>query len=147
MTDDALLLDRQLCFALYAATRAMVQAYEPLLAKIGVTYPQYLVLLVLWEADGVSVKELGDRLYLDSGTLTPLLKRLDAAGIVKRERSTVDERVVLVHLTAKGKRLKKDAVGIPAEMFCKTGLSLDKLGKMRAELMKVFGALKKEKAA
>src|SRR5690242_17480595 len=119
--DDFLRLDNQVCFPLYAATRAMVQAYQPLLGPLGLTYPQYLVLLVLWEQDGLSVKQLGERLYLDSGTLTPLLKRLEAAGLVRKERSAPDARVVTVTLTPAGRRLKRRAAGVPAQLACRLG--------------------------
>src|SRR5215831_12823664 len=103
--DGALRLDRQICFLLYGASRAITQLYQPLLGPLGITYPQYLVMLVLWEEGKVSVGRLCDRLYLDSGTLTPLVKRLEAAGLVRRERSTADARVVDVELTTAGKRL------------------------------------------
>src|SRR5512141_147840 len=96
---DPLHLEDQLCFALYNASRALTRAYAPLLAPLGVTYPQYLVLLVLWERDGLPVKELGERLTLDSGTLTPLLKRLEHQGLVERRRGEDDERIVRIHLT------------------------------------------------
>src|SRR6478736_8843336 len=94
--DLPLLLDNQICFAVYSAAHAFNLVYKPLLERLGLTYPQYLVMLVLWERDGVPVKEIGDRLFLDSGTLTPLLKRLEGMGLVKRTRSTEDERQVLV---------------------------------------------------
>src|SRR5262244_4245764 len=109
--DQPLRLDNQICFAIYSAAHAFNRVYKPLLDQLGLTYPQYLVMLVLWERDGVPVKEIGERLFLDSGTLTPLLKRLEAAGLVKRSRSTEDERVVLIHLTGAGKRLKRSALG------------------------------------
>lgn len=109
-------LDKQLCFALYAASRAMTQAYQPLLAPLGLTYPQYLAMLVLWEQDGSSVKQLGERLHLDSGTLTPLLKRLENAGLVQRQRSSEDERSVVIRLTAAGKALEAQAAPIPASL-------------------------------
>ncbi len=109
----SLQLDDQLCFPLYAASRAVQQRYRPLLDKLGLTYTQYLVMLVLWERDGVSVSELGDRLYLDSGTLTPLLKRLERAGRVRRERSTSDGRVVRVVLTPDGRALRDQAADVP----------------------------------
>lgn len=112
--DQALLLDNQLCFALYSASLAMTKLYKPLLDELGLTYPQYLVMLVLWERDGVMVSELGQRLHLDSGTLTPLLKRLEATGQVSRLRDAADERRVLVHLTAAGRRLKTRAAKVPA---------------------------------
>src|SRR3954470_3664742 len=100
--ESALLLDNQLCFALYSASLAMTKLYKPLLDELGLTYPQYLVMLALWERDGSTVSELGQRLYLDSGTLTPLLKRLEAAGLVSRVRSTEDERRVHLRLTSAG---------------------------------------------
>ena len=111
--DSALLLDNQLCFALYSASLAMTKLYKPLLAKIGLTYPQYLALLVLWERDGLMVSELGDRLSLDSGTLTPLLKRLEALGLVARIRDVNDERRVHITLTTAGRKLKSRAAKIP----------------------------------
>jgi DNA-binding MarR family transcriptional regulator len=112
--DQALLLDNQLCFALYSASLAMTKLYKPLLDELGLTYPQYLAMLALWERDGLMVSELGERLFLDSGTLTPLLKRLEAAGLVARIRDVQDERRVHVSLTAAGRRLKARAHRIPA---------------------------------
>ncbi|RKH52467.1 MarR family transcriptional regulator [Corallococcus sp. AB050B] len=137
-TDDFLRLDLQLCFPLYAASRAMVQAYTPLLAKLGLTYPQYLVMLVLWETDGVSVKELGEKLYLDSGTLTPLLKRLETLGFVRRERSKEDARSVTVSLTAQGKALRRKAASIPEAIVCRTGLTLEELARLRRDIQRLF---------
>jgi DNA-binding MarR family transcriptional regulator len=113
-TDQALKLDNQLCFALYSASLAMTKLYKPLLADLGLTYPQYLAMLVLWERDGLMVSELGERLFLDSGTLTPLLKRLEAAGLVARIRALDDERRVHVTLTADGRKLKARAAKVPA---------------------------------
>ena len=113
LSDQALRLDNQLCFALYSASLAMTKLYKPLLDELGITYPQYLVLLVLWERDGITVSELGERLSLDSGTLTPLLKRLETAGWVSRLRDTQDERRVLVRLSAAGRELKTRAARIP----------------------------------
>jgi MarR family transcriptional regulator, organic hydroperoxide resistance regulator len=136
----SLRLDDQLCFALYAASRAVTRAYAPLLEPLGLTYPQYLVLLVLWETDGVSVRAIGERLALDSGTLTPLLKRLEAQGIVTRERSTEDERVVLVRLTRAGKWLEQRAREVPKALACRAGLdpkdprSTAKIERLRREL-------------
>jgi DNA-binding MarR family transcriptional regulator len=127
-------VDDLLCFSLYAASRAVTAAYAPLLAPLGLTYPQYLVMLVLWESDGVSVKSIGERLDLDSGTLTPLLKRLETQGLVERRRSTADERVVEVHLTGEGKRLKQRARAIPEKLLCKMGLSIPELARLRDEL-------------
>lgn len=110
----ALLLDNQLCFALYSASLAMTKLYKPLLAPLGLTYPQYLVMLLLWEHASLSVSELGQRLYLDSGTLTPLLKRMEAAGFLERKRSSLDERRVDILLTPAGRKLKASAGSISA---------------------------------
>lgn len=112
-SDDPLLLDRQICFPIYAASNLLNRMYRPVLDKLGLTYPQYLVMLVLWEDEPQSVGDLGARLYLDSGTLTPLLKRLESAGFVKRRRDKEDERRVLVGLTARGRALKTRAVSVP----------------------------------
>ena len=112
-TDRALHLDHQLCFALYSASLAMTKLYKPLLDQIGLTYPQYLAMLVLWERDGLMVSELGERLSLDSGTLTPLLTRLEAAGLVARIRAAEDERRVHITLTPAGRKLKARAAKIP----------------------------------
>jgi DNA-binding MarR family transcriptional regulator len=150
--DVALRLDRQICFLLYGASRAVTQLYQPLLAPLGITYPQYLVMLVLWEEGVASVGRLSDRLYLDSGTLTPLLKRLEAAGLVRRLRSQSDERVVDIHLTAAGKRLKQSAARVPEALMCRVGLASHELVRVRRELVRLFdvtrGQLhKKEKAS
>lgn len=131
---NPLLLDNQLCFSLYAASRAMTAAYTPLLEPLGLTYPQYLVLLVLWEGDGISVKQLGERLQLDSGTLTPVLAKLDARGLVKRERDDADARVVRVTLTATGRALKQKAKKIPQRLVCQFGITLPAIARLRDEL-------------
>jgi len=123
--DDSLQLDAQLCFALYVASRALTRAYAEFLEPLGLTYPQYLVLLVLWEEDGLAVKRLGERLALDSGTLTPVLKRLEQQGIVARERSSEDERVVHVRLTREGKALKAKARKVPPGIACRAGYDAD----------------------
>jgi MarR family transcriptional regulator, organic hydroperoxide resistance regulator len=127
-------LDHQLCFALYAASLAMTRAYKPLLEPLGLTYPQYLVLLVLWEGEGVTVGALGERLQLDSGTLTPLLKRLEAAGLVQRQRDAADERRVLLQLTAAGRALKRRAAAVPPSIAAASGCSLGELGALTARL-------------
>jgi MarR family transcriptional regulator, organic hydroperoxide resistance regulator len=142
MPARTLLLDNQLCFPIYAAARAMMQAYQPLLNKLGLTYPQYLVLMVLWEQDGLSVKEVGERLYLDSGTLTPLLKRLEEAGLVTRDRASHDERVVEVCLTADGKRLRKRAEEIPQEILCRIGVPVEKAVRLREDFRQLLAQLK-----
>lgn len=132
--DQALKLDNQLCFAVYAASLAMTKAYKPLLSELGLTYPQYLVLLVLWEQDGLQVSELGERLTLDSGTLTPLLKRMEAAGWLQRQRSTTDERRVQVCLSAEGLALKTRAACVPAHMAQALACDLPELRRLTTEL-------------
>jgi DNA-binding MarR family transcriptional regulator len=121
---QALLLDHQLCFALYSASLAMTRLYKPLLDKLGLTYPQYLVMLALWEREGVTVSELGHRLCLDSGTLTPLLKRLETAGLIGRLRDAADERRVFITLTAAGRKLKAAAARVPGAILEATRCSL-----------------------
>ena len=132
--DQALLLDNQVCFALYSASLAMTKLYKPLLDELGLTYPQYLVMLVLWESDGLSVSELGQRLSLDSGTLTPLLKRLEAAGLVSRLRAVQDERRVHIHLTAAGRKLKTRAAKVPGCVLAASQCSLPELLKLTTQL-------------
>jgi DNA-binding MarR family transcriptional regulator len=133
-------VDEQLCFALYNASRAVTRTYAPLLEPLGLTYPQYLVLLVLWERDGLPVKQLGERLALDSGTLTPLLKRLEQHGVIERRRGQLDERVVRIHLTARGRALRHKARKIPTELACRAGYdvasegSVGELVRLRDEL-------------
>jgi DNA-binding MarR family transcriptional regulator len=139
---DRLRLDQQVCFPLYAASRAMMQVYQPLLNKLGLTYPQYLVMMVLWENDGLSVKELGKRLYLDSGTLTPLLKRLEEAGLLRRVRAQHDERVVEVFLSAEGKRMRKRAEEVPGEVLCKIGVPVEKVLRLRDDVKALFQHLR-----
>lgn len=125
--DQWLQLDRQLCFALYSSSLAMTKIYKPLLAPLGLTYPQYLVMLVLWEADGLSVSQLGQRLSLDSGTLTPLLKRLEALGHIERRRASDDERRVDIFLTPSGRKLRTQALDIPSQLACASACELDEL--------------------
>jgi DNA-binding MarR family transcriptional regulator len=124
---DWLQLDHQLCFALYSSSLAMTRLYKPLLDPLGLTYPQYLVLLVLWQQDGLAVGELGERLFLDSGTLTPLLKRMAAAGWLMRERASDDERRVLVSLTPPGRALRRRALQVPRQLAQASGCSTDEL--------------------
>ena len=126
-TDEMLRLDNQLCFAVYSASLAMTKLYKPLLDKLHLTYPQYLVMLVLWERDGLMVSELGERLSLDSGTLTPLLKRLEASGLVARIRDVDDERRVRVTLTAAGRKLKARAAGVPGCLMAAAQCSVPEL--------------------
>jgi len=122
-----LALDHQLCFALYSSSLAMTKLYKPLLEPLGLTYPQYLVMLVLWEGDGIGVSELGRRLTLDSGTLTPLLKRLETSGLLHRERDAGDERRVLLRLSPAGRALKLRAAAVPQQVACASGCELDEL--------------------
>lgn len=130
----ALSLDRQLCFALYASSLAMTKLYKPLLDPLGLTYPQYLVMLVLWERDGLAVGEIGERLALDSGTLTPLLKRLEQAGLVMRLRDTADERRVRVALSAAGRALRTRAQAVPQALASASGCTLGELSELTAQL-------------
>jgi MarR family transcriptional regulator, organic hydroperoxide resistance regulator len=129
-----LALDMQLCFALYSASLAMTKLYKPLLAPLGLTYPQYLVMLVLWEHDGLPVSAIGERLTLDSGTLTPLLKRLEAAGLVQRLRDAGDERRVLVQLTTAGRAMKERALAVPQQVLCATDCQLDEVSQLTQRL-------------
>ncbi|HET8845629.1 MAG TPA: MarR family transcriptional regulator [Ktedonobacteraceae bacterium] len=118
-------LETQLCFALYSASRATIDIYRPWLDRLGITYSQYLVLLLLWERGTCSVKELGDLLHLDSGTLSPLLKRLEAAGFIRRQRRSADERIVDISLTDAGQTLKSQAASIPERFSCEIDLSIE----------------------
>ncbi|MCZ7907701.1 MarR family transcriptional regulator [Agrobacterium leguminum] len=129
--ESLLRLDQQICFALYGAAHAFTRAYKPLLDPIGLTYPQYLVMMALWEKETSTVKALGEMLGLDSGTLSPLLKRLEHAGLITRKRGTVDERQVLVALTPKGANLKKEGVKIMAAIGSATGCGLEELVQIR----------------
>lgn len=138
---NPLLLDNQLCFALYSSSHLLTKVYKPLLKELDLTYPQYLTMLALWEEDGVTVGTLGEKLYLDSGTLTPLLKRMEAAKLLKRERSGTDERQVFIHLTDKGRSLKRAADSIPARAAAATGLSIPEMIKLRKQLTKLQSSL------
>jgi len=132
--NPALLLDNQLCFALYSTSLAMTKLYKPLLDAMGLTYPQYLVMLVLWEGDGLMVSQLGDRLSLDSGTLTPLLKRLEATGLIARIRDVQDERRVRVTLTAAGRKLRTRASALPGCVLAASQCSVDELVALKSQL-------------
>lgn len=127
-------LDEQLCFALHSASRAMTGCYRPLLEALGLTYSQYALLLVLWEHGAVSQGELGDRLFLDSGTLSPLLRRLESRGLVARHRRPEDERTVEVAVTARGAALRDRAAAVQSRVQASTGLSAEELGRMRDDL-------------
>jgi MarR family transcriptional regulator, organic hydroperoxide resistance regulator len=127
-------LDHQLCFALYSTSLAMTKLYKPLLEPLELTYPQYLVMLVLWESEGITVSQLGERVSLDSGTLTPLLKRLEASNLVVRLRDAADERRVLLQLTPAGRALKAKAQAVPEHVACASGCELDELAALTARL-------------
>jgi len=133
--DPALRLDNQICFAIYSTAHAFNRVYKPLLDRLRLTYPQYLVMLVLWERDDVPVKDIGERLSLDSGTLTPLLKRLETAGLIKRTRSTEDERQVLIALTPQGQALRDKAKAVPQSILAATACSIGELSAMKNEII------------
>jgi DNA-binding MarR family transcriptional regulator len=144
LPDNAmLLLDNQLCFALYSTSLAMTRLYKPLLGELGITYPQYLVLLVLWEQDGLSVSALGERLFLDSGTLTPLLKRMESSGLVSRQRAAEDERRVHITLTPAGRALKEQAAKVPDCILSATQCAIPEL----VSLTRQVQALRRQLAA
>lgn len=134
-------LEKQLCFAVYGLLQSLTRRYRPLLAELGLTYPQYVTMLVLWRGDGLSVSELGERLDLDSGTLTPLLKRLEAAGFLRRIRGSDDERVVRVHLTEAGRALAEPAASIGMQVFSGCGLDIDGIGDLRETLKRLKAAI------
>ncbi|HEX7642466.1 MAG TPA: MarR family transcriptional regulator [Burkholderiaceae bacterium] len=135
--DELLRLDNQFCFALYSASLAMTKTYKPFLENLNLTYPQYLVMLILWEQDNVLVKEIGERLFLDSGTLTPLLKRLEAAGLIERTRDPEDERQVRITLTKDGRALKRKAHDVPSQVLCASGQTPEQLMHLRKLLSDV----------
>ena len=130
-----LLLGNQLCFAVYSTAHAFNRVYKPLLDRLGLTYPQYLVMLVLWDRDDVPVKEIGEKLFLDSGTLTPLLKRLEAAGLIKRTRSRQDERQVLIALTSPGLALREKAKMLPQSILAASACSIGELSALKTEII------------
>lgn len=136
---DALKLENQICFPLYACSREVIKRYKPYLDAIDLTYTQYIVMMVLWERESLTAKELGDKLYLDSGTLTPLLKKLEAKGLISRMRSTQDERNLIVCLTENGERLKDKAVSIPGQMAQCTNLEPGEAAELYRILYKLLG--------
>lgn len=142
-TLDPLALENQFCFALYSASLAMTKTYKPFLDKVGLTYPQYLVMLVLWQQDDVLVKSIGEKLFLDSGTLTPLLKRLEASALIARTRDESDERQVRITLTKEGRALKKKAQSIPHQVLCASGQAQKALEGLRAQLSAIRDDLSK----
>lgn len=132
---ELLRLNNQLCFALYAATRVVTKAYREKLGELGLTYPQYLVLIVLWEHDGITLSKIGEHLMLDSGTLTPLVKRLETGGFVTRKRSKSDEREVIVALTPHGRSLQTAAASVREYIVCRLNMTEDQIGALRIDLM------------
>ncbi|MEW9582722.1 MarR family winged helix-turn-helix transcriptional regulator [Paraburkholderia sp. DGU8] len=134
-------LDEQLCFALYSTSLAMTKAYKPLLEKLGLTYPQYLTMLVLWENNDVTVKDMATRLNLDSATVTPLLKRLETQGLLQRVRGVDDERLVYIRLTKAGRALKRQAREVPGEIFCATQQTPEFLLRLRDDLTRLRATL------
>lgn len=139
-TEDLLALENQVCFALAVASRSVLALYRPILEPLGLTHPQYLVMLALWEHSPRSVKEIGSALQLEPATLSPLLKRLEATGYVSRQRSTVDERVLDITLTDAGRRLREQAEGIPTRIVAELGMSVEELTRMRETLHAVIDA-------
>lgn len=131
-------LEDHLCFSLYASSRAIFRLYRPFLDELNLTYPQYLVLLVLWEREKCTVKELGELLDLDSGTLTPMLKRMEASGFVKRRRDTTDERVVIVSITEEGEALRDKAVCIPQSLLTSTGMTVEEVTVLNSAIKKLL---------
>jgi DNA-binding MarR family transcriptional regulator len=141
--EDALRLGEFLCFAVYSASHAFNRVYKPLLDELGLTYPQYLVMVLLWEQDDQTVGSLGEKLFLESSTLTPLLKRLEALGHVKRTRDPVDERQVRVRLTNKGRAMREKARGIPDCILEASGLEIDELRRLQSEIIALRTALER----
>jgi DNA-binding MarR family transcriptional regulator len=139
--DPMLKLENQLCFPFYAVSRQLTKVYQPYLQALGLTYPQYLVFLLLWEHEQLTVKELGDRLLLDSGTLTPLLKRMEQRQWLSRRRDPRDERSVIISLLPTGRALEAQARDIPVQLLAKTGLSLDELAALRTQLTQLLARL------
>ncbi|GGE65358.1 DNA-binding MarR family transcriptional regulator [Pedobacter psychrotolerans] len=136
--NNLLKLENQVCFPVYAFSRELTQLYRPFLDDLGLTYPQYLVMLILWEENQQTVNQLGEKLYLDSGTLTPLLKRMEQKGIINRTRSTADERVVIISVTEIGEKMKEKATCIPAKLVEALGLSIDDLNQLKQIVTKAL---------
>lgn len=144
MVDDPLCLENQLCFSLYAAAHAIKKAYRPLLEELGLTYPQYLILIVLWKTDRLKVSDIGQRLNLDSGTLTPVLKRLETSGFVRRTRRLQDEREVEIGLTAAGSALRDRAIGVRREIVHQLKMSEPEIAALRSDLNALIATLNTE---
>jgi len=138
---ESIKLDNQLCFSLYAASREIIKLYKPFLDKFNLTYTQYVAMLVLWEDEKSTVKDIGKRLHLDSGTLTPLLKKIESMGLIKRYRDVNDDRVVVVELTEEGRNLKEEVLDVPREMACKTKLPREELIELKMRLDSLLRAI------
>ncbi|MCB2295147.1 MarR family transcriptional regulator [Clostridium algoriphilum] len=134
-------LDNQLCFSLYATSREVIKLYKPLLDQYNLTYTQYITMLVLWEAEKISFKEVGQKLHLDSGTLTPVLKKLESMQLIIKYRDKKDDRTVIIELTEKGTALKENILQVPETMYCKLGGSFEKLKKLKESLDELLGEL------
>ena len=135
---ESIKLDNQLCFSLYATSREVIKLYKPLLDKFNLTYTQYIVMLVLWEAEKVSVKDIGQKLHLDSGTLTPVIKKLESMQLLIKYRDKEDDRIVIVQLTTKGAELKDNILGVPEAIFCKVGGNIEELAMLKNYLDKLL---------
>lgn len=140
--NEVLKLENQLCFSIYAASRAITKIYRPFLDELGITYPQYLVMLILWEEETITLKDLCKKLYLDSGTLTPLLKRLESMKLIKRERSTTDERILCVSLTEKGIDMKSEAIKVPGCVLKSINTDIAFLANLKGEVDKLLSNIK-----
>ena len=136
-------LDNQLCFSLYAASREIIKLYKPVLDKFNLTYTQYITMLVLWEEEKATVKGIGKRLHLDSGTLTPLLKKLEAMELITRYRDSNDDRVVIAELTEKGRNLKEEIVNVPEKVFCKVNMDVEMATELKSKLDELLEILRK----
>ncbi len=134
LSSDIPKLDGQLCFSLYSTSLAMSKLYRKMLAGLGITYSQYLVLMVLWEQNELTVSEIGERLFLDSATLTPLLKRMEQAGLLSRARAASDERQVIISLTDEGRRMQAEATKFPPQLLCASGCEVDQIIELKAQL-------------
>ncbi|WP_134116006.1 MarR family transcriptional regulator [Orenia marismortui] len=132
--EDLLKLENQLCFPIYLASKEIIKIYKPYLKKLNLTYTQYIVMLVLWEEDNIPVKDIGEKLYLDSGTLTPVLKKLEKKNFILRSRSKEDERVLIISLTIEGRSLKEGAYEVPQKAFCKSGLKEEDVSLLKGKL-------------
>lgn len=139
---DCIKLENQVCFSLYATSREVIKLYKPILDKHNLTYTQYLTMIVLWEEEKMTVKAIGQRLHLDSGTLTPLLKKLESMGLITRHRDVNDDRVVIVELTEAGLKLKSEILDIPAEVLCKINISKEEAEELKHNLDNLLQSLR-----